>query len=127
MFHFAFNSLVFLSFIDVAIACANRVLNWNCPGGYIDVHDAKWLTVGTTICPKTLSAANRPIDVITEMKNRCDNKTSCGFILNDSNLGVTCAGKCTGLSYIYECVSKSFAYIWVYYLLTNSTTNQKLR
>jgi hypothetical protein len=125
LIHFAFILLVFLSFIDINTACVNTQLNWTCPGGYLRVHDAKWLTGSGTVCTNPQSGTLPPFDVTTQMKNRCDNKASCGFILNDASLNASCEGKCAVLSYIYECVSKSLVLrIWVYYFLTSLTSNQ---
>ena len=112
MFHCPFILLVFLFFIDTDIAYVNTELNWTCPGGYIEVGSAIWLTPGKA----------GPFIVITQMKNRCDNKASCVFTLNDTNIGVSCDANCSQLLYSYECVSKSLVLrILVYYFLTNLT------
>jgi hypothetical protein len=97
---------LFFSFIDIDTACTNTAINWNCPGGYIKVHNAIWQTVNYRICNKTANGIGT-FNVIAQMKNKCDNKTSCNFTVNDSSFGASCDGKCSGLSYTYECISKS--------------------
>ena len=97
---------LFFSFIDIDTACTNTAINWNCPGGYIKVHNAIWQTVNYRICNKTANGIGT-FNVIAQMKNKCDNKTSCNFTVNDSSFGASCDGKCSGLSYTFECVSKS--------------------
>lgn len=98
---------LFCSSIDIDIACRNTVLNWTCPGGYIKEHDAIWQTVYEKICMKTSTGKLGRFHVTTHMKNKCDNKAPCSFTVKDSSFGVSCEEKCSGLSYAYECVSKS--------------------
>ena len=98
---------VFLSFIDVSIACVNTAVKWTCPGGYIQVHKAIWTMVHELICTKTSTGKPGEFTLTKYMTNKCDNKTSCDFTVNDSTFNVSCTDKCSGLSYTYECVSKS--------------------
>jgi len=70
------------------------------------VHDAIWQTVKADECIKIPNVFEK-YDVTTHMKNKCDNKTFCYFPVNDSSFGVSCGIECTGLDYIYKCVSKS--------------------
>ena len=119
--------LICLYFIDIDIACVNTSLNWTCPGGYIIVHTAIWQTVNDNACMKT-SPGIGTLVVTTQMKNKCDNKTSFDFTVNDSSFGTSCGGKCSGLYYSYECVSKSLMLrIFFYYFLNNLTRKQKIR
>ena len=122
MVHFAFILLVF-SFIDRATACTNTMLNWTWPGEYIDIRSAIWQTVDEKVCVKT-SADENGFGVTTHMKIKCDNKTFCSFSVNDSSFGVSCAGHCSGLSYIYKCVSKSLVLRIILIMLTNFTRKQ---
>ena len=100
--HFAF---IFF-FIDADTGCINTVLNWTCLGGYLKVREAKWKTDKTGKCID-IPGVFENHDVIMHMKNNCDNETFCGFPINDSSFGISCENKCTGLFYVYECVSKS--------------------
>ena len=99
--------LVLISFIGNNISCVNTELNWTCPGGYLKVCDATWKTVSSKICNKTQPRIPGGFDVTPHVKNKCDNKPSCDFIVNDTSFGVVCGAKCSGLNYTYECVSKS--------------------
>ena len=84
------------------------MLNWTCPGGYLNVQSALWKSVNSRVCTAPKSGI-MTIDVTTHMEDKCDNKTFCDFTVNDSSFGVSCNGKCAGLDYGYECVSKSLA------------------
>ena len=91
-------------FIAGDIECTNTAFNWTCPGGYIQVGSATWLTVAE--CMQTSEEIGHQV-LTAQMQNKCDNKTSCEFNVTDSNFGVSCEGICSGLSYSYECVRKS--------------------
>jgi len=104
VFFFPLSSKFFLSFIDDDKACLNSELNWTCPGGYIKVHSAKWKTV--TNCGRTFMNFEDH-DVVMHMKNKCNNKTTCVFTVEDSSFGVSCSETCSNLDYSYTCVSKS--------------------
>jgi len=45
--------------------------------------------------------------VATHLQNKCNNKTICDFKATDSSFNVSCS-TCTGLDYVYKCISKSF-------------------
>ena len=116
----------FFSFIDIDTACANTAVHWSCPGGYIEVRNAIWQTVDTNVCVNTSLDVDAFV-VTTHTKNKCDNKTSCSFTVNDSSFGASCAGHCSGLSYIYGCVSKSLVLRIILIILTNFTRKQQMR
>lgn len=65
--------------------------------------------------------------VTNHMKKKCDNKTSCDFTVNDSSFNATCGGKCSGLYYSYECVSKSLVLPIVLIIINNFTRKQYIR
>lgn len=92
--------------IAMDIGCKDTVLNWTCPGGYLQVQDAKWKMVKTEECINISNVFGNH-DIAMHMKNKCDNKTSCSFLVNNASFGVPCGIKCTGLDYTYKCVSKS--------------------
>jgi hypothetical protein len=122
--HFAFIFLSFFSFIDRDTACANTTLNWTCPGGYIDVRSATWDTVDEDICVK-ISDEGDAFSVTAYMKNKCDNKSSCSFTVNDTSVGVSCGGKCSGLDYIYKCLSKSLV-LRIFFFIINQLNREIL-
>lgn len=124
--HFSFILLVIFCLIDIGTACVNTALNLTCPGGYIIVHSAIWQTVNDNVCMKT-SPGIGTLVVTNHMKNKCDNKTSCDFTVNDSSFNVACGGKCSGLSYIYECVSKLLVLRIVLIIINNFTRKQYIR
>ena len=82
----------------------NTHLNWTCPGGYLKVHSATWKTV--TNCGRTFIKFEQH-DVAMHMQNKCNNKTTCVFTVEDSSFGVSCSETCSNLDYAYTCVSKS--------------------
>ena len=103
-----FNAFIFLvcsSLIDYGIACWNIQLNWTCPGGYIQLQKALWETYNTE-CGSTSEYYFR--NAKPNLQNKCNNKTTCDFTATDSSLNVSCEKQCTGLDYIYKCISKSF-------------------
>ena len=61
--------------------------------------------------------------VTTYMKNKCDNKASCSFTVNDSNFGVSCGGKCSGLDYSYKCLSKSLV-LRIFFFIINQLNKE---
>jgi len=115
--------LVFFSFIDIDTACANTAVNWTCLGGYIKVKNVTWQTVNENVCMKTSTGGNL-IDVTTQMRDKCNNIPFCDFTVNDASFGVSCEGHCSGLSYVYECVSKSLVLRIILIILTNFTRTQ---
>ena len=92
-------------FIATNTECTNTMINWTCPGGYIQVLRAMWTSV--TACMQQSVGFGDKV-VTTQMQNKCENKTSCEFTVTDSNFNVSCEGKCSGLIYAYMCVRKSF-------------------
>jgi hypothetical protein len=84
------------------------VLNWTCPGGYLQVRNAIWQTVTSDECMKIENVFEKR-DVTIHMKNKCDNTTFCDFTVNGSSFGESCGMECTGLDYAFKCVSMSLA------------------
>ena len=70
------------------------------------MQDAKGKMVKTEECINISNVFGNH-DITMHMKNKCDNTTSCSFLVNDASCGVPCGIKCTGLDYAYKCVSKS--------------------
>ena len=93
-----------LFFIDTKIECTNTAFHWSCPGGYLQVHSALWTYYKIDGCIQTTSGSYPPTNVIKNVQNECENKTSCNF--NVADFGVSCAG-CSALIYVYNCVSNS--------------------
>ena len=100
----AFYFFVVSSLIDYGAACLNSQLNWTCPGGYLQVQKAVWETNGD--CSSDTDYEGH--QVTTHLQNKCNNKTTCDFTATDSSFDVSCVHTCTGLDYIYKCISKSF-------------------
>jgi hypothetical protein len=69
------------------------------------------------ICVK-ISDEGDAFSVTAYMKNKCDNKSSCSFTVNDTSVGVSCGGKCSGLDYIYKCLSKSLV-LRIFFFIIN--------
>jgi hypothetical protein len=93
------------------IGCKNTVLNWTCPGGYLQVQDAKWKMVKTEECINISNVFGNH-DITMHMKNRCDNKTSCSFLVNDASFGVPRGIKCTGLIMLTSVSVSHWCYVY---------------
>ena len=83
------------------IECTNTAFHWSCPGGYLQVYSALWTYFKIDGCIQTTSGSDPPTNVIKNVQNECENKTSCNF--NVADFGVSCAG-CSALIYVYKCV-----------------------
>ena len=90
--------LVSLFFIYTEIECTNTAFLWTCPGGYLQVQSALWIYFKIDECIQTTSGSDPPTNVIKNVQNECENKTSCNF--NVTDFGVSCAG-CSALIYVY--------------------------
>ena len=102
-----FNAFIFLvcsSLIEYGTACLDSLLNWTCPGGYLEVEKALWETHGD--CGPATTHDDE--DAKPYLQNKCNNKTTCDFIVTESSLNVSCEEQCTRLDYRYKCISKSF-------------------
>ena len=95
---------MFSSLIDDGVTCLNSQLNWTCPGGYLQVQKALWET--NSDCESYSNYEGH--FVTTHLQNTCNNKTTCDFNATDSSFNVACVQTCTGLDYVYKCISKSF-------------------
>jgi hypothetical protein len=86
------------------MACFDIQLNWTCSGGYLKVNSAIWKTA--TNCERTFINFEDH-NVVMHMQNKCNNKTTCVFSVEDSSFNVSCIDTCARLDYSYTCVSKS--------------------
>lgn len=98
---------MFSSPIDYGTACLNSQLNWTCPGGYLQMLQARWET--NVKCGIVL--AHNEFDVKPNLQNKCNNKSACHFTVEDSSFDGICTNNCERLqlAFGYQCVSKSFA------------------
>ncbi|XP_052097281.1 hemicentin-1-like [Mytilus californianus] len=94
--------------IDQTSACLNATVNWNCPNGHIEVNKAIWeASRSCGVGYNSFISHN----VIKLMKTTCDNKTTCSFVANDHNFGVSCStstSRCTIFEYVYTCIKATW-------------------
>ncbi|VDI27508.1 Hypothetical predicted protein [Mytilus galloprovincialis] len=84
-------------------ACWKTTVNWNCQDGHIIVHKAVWET-GRTCGDGYFNF--KSLNVIRGMKNTCEKRQNCSFIVNDHTFGESCStanSRCTVLDYVYAC------------------------
>ncbi|XP_076082631.1 uncharacterized protein LOC143053734 [Mytilus galloprovincialis] len=94
--------------IDQDSACLNATVNWNCQNGNIEVNKAVWEASKSCGVGYTSFKTH---NVIKRMQTRCNIRTTCSFIANDHNFGVSCstaASKCTIFEYVYTCIKATW-------------------